>query len=155
MPRVHKLSHYPVEYGKMIRGCALGGKTTAVRFTENSVNQDGTLKTPREQAISLRYHYYGYLGSLKAEAGRLRKQDPQLLSDGERDTIELDHLREMVLVTVTEPATVTWQSRENSWQAKALAGAVTTGGSDAATEPAGLDEIAARLLAVQSKEGGK
>jgi hypothetical protein len=143
MPRTKSLQHYPDRYQEIIRECGLEGKQIEVLLDDY------------KQALKLRGHWYAFIGSLKAEVNRIQKGD-QPLTPGEEDLIQLASLSATVMVTIsTGPLiSLTFQSREHSWQAQALAGATvrTAEGKPTAT---GLDSAAMRLLAIQAEAQGR
>lgn len=147
MPRTKSIQHYPDRYQEIIRECGLEGKQIEVPVTD------------ARQAASLRGHWYAFIGALKAEAGRVQRDAAargRVLTAGEQDIIHLAGLSASVMVNILAgpPVTVVFQSREHSWQAKALRGAtvIETTGSPSAS---GLDTTAARLLAIQAEAQGR
>jgi hypothetical protein len=138
MPRIKSLNHYPDRYQEIIRECAIEGKQVILE------------PMPTTRALSLRGHWYAFVGALKAEA-RSRKARNAL---GDDDIIHLNELQATVMVQIENVggglARVTFQSREHSWQAAALRAAtiVTTDSRPTATN---LDETAARLLDIQKE----
>lgn len=142
MPRTKSLAHYPSRYAEIIRECGVGGKTIRV-----------TLPT-HGRALSMRGHWYAYIGALKSEVARIKKSQVGIPSAGEQDIMELLAQSPMVMLQVEAhpdgSADVVWQNRENSWQAQALAKAqITT--SDSQPTSTSLDDIASRLMRVQQE----
>ena len=146
MPRTKSLQHYPDRYQEIIRECGLEGKRI-----------DVPMDSP-QQAASLRGHWYAFIGSLKAHVGAFQRDAAskgRMLSGGEVDLQQLAGLASTVMVQIVDrdgAILLTFQSREHSWQAKALAGATVTQGEAAPSAPGTIDATAQRLMALQSKQ---
>jgi hypothetical protein len=140
MPSSKNLQHYPARYSEIVRECALQAKRVVVELPD------------AKKAMSLRGHWYAYIGALKAEAMRRKRGAPASIM--EDDICELAAQAEMTMVTVEQMTggrcRVIWQNRENSWQALAVATAIVTGGDSRPTATT-LDETAARLLDIQQE----
>lgn len=144
MPRAKSLSHYPARYGELVEACA-------VRSEQIDVKVDSL-----EQARSLRGHYYAYKGALMRTAQEITARRNAAggifpLTKGEADIVEKAKQAETVIVTILAidgQSILRFENRENSWQAKALAGAtsVDSGGKPTSGE---LDAIAARLAQIK------
>lgn len=141
MPRTKSLQHYPERYQEIVRECALQGKTVRVPLD--------TLK----QAMSLRGHWYAFVGSLKVHVRELEREP--LRARGSQDLIELAAQVSTVMVQIaSEPPAVIFQSREHSWQANALRRATVTAGDSKPSVD--LDDMQQRLMKIQQeKEDGK
>lgn len=145
MPRSRNLAHYPARYAKVIRECAVRNISSRLTFQQKD----------KGKALSMRGHFYAYIGVLKGEARRIAGKT-SVPSAGEQDIAELAKQAEMVMLTVEEESNgiivLTWQNREHSWQALALKRIE----SEAKDEEDGLDETASRLLKIQQEnEDGK
>ena len=140
MPRTKSLSHYPSRYQEIVRECAIEGKRLEIELPEI------------KRGLSMRGHWYAFVGSLKSEAARIKRDQHGLLTVGEADLLELAAQVSSVMVQVEAAASggcrVIWQNRENSWQAQALrAATITSGGSQPTSTE--LDSIAARLMKIK------
>jgi hypothetical protein len=133
------LSHYPSRYSEIIRECGEEGKRVTASFPS------------AEKALSLRGHYYAFLGALKREADALERAGG-LLSLEDAAIVDLAKVQPRVMLTVrtTGDGTtyVIWENREQSWQAQALAAATVEATDAAPMTPAGEGGLA-RLMQLQ------
>jgi len=142
MARTKSLTHYPTRYLEIVRECAIEGKITRVTLPDI------------KRGLSLRGHWYAFVGALKAEAARIKREASVLITAGEEDIRQVATLapRVMVQLEASEDGqcSVIWQSRDHSWQAQALREAVTTQ-SQVAPTAKGVEDIASRLMRIQQE----
>ena len=140
MPRIKPLNHFPDRYAEIIRQAALEGKQTIVPV--DSI----------KQGRQLRGHFYAYLGALKAAAAEAALQNRPLTA-GEVEIEHLSRLAPTVMAYLEDTGrmvTLTFQSREHSWQAKALAKAETVAAPSRPTATI-LEPSFERLLQIQQE----
>jgi len=146
MPRNKSISHYPARYPEIVRECALAGQEVRLAVAD------------RKQALSLRGHWFSFVGSIKAEGQRVTRQlallPTGLPSTAQQEILDLVAYQPMVMLTIEEregQVFVVWQNREQSWQARLLATATVTAGKPTAMT-AEQDAIGQRLLTAQQEK---
>lgn len=145
MPRSKKLAHYPSRYMEIIEACAVRAERVSVPAESEKMAQ------------KLQGHFYAFVGALQREAGGIKALRLADASRTTNDIVIMERAQQsaMVLCRVeceNEKWLTVFMSREESWQAKALAGAVVTQkGGDVAPQT-DLSESAERMMKLQ-KEG--
>jgi hypothetical protein len=96
MPSIRHPLHYPTEYFNVLERVALKHETVVVRC-----------ETP-EAARKLRGHFYAFIGSLKRAANSIKPEFADEFAWAQRTMCSL------------EGSTLTFQTRDQSWQAKLM-----------------------------------
>lgn len=142
MSRRKSLQYYPQEYWDSVRDSALGGKGRHVVCP--------TMK----HALSLRGHFYAFIGSLRWEAERLAALPSR--TPAEEEIVHLATVSARVMVQVSPgtdgSATVSWLNRDESWQAKLMKTSVVD--DVPVTEHTASDDFLRRVAEIQGSLDG-
>lgn len=155
MPRSKKLAHYPSRYMDIIEACAVRAERVSVPAKETET-PEGEIIPALKMAEKLQGHFYAFVGALQKEAQTLRAQNAPKASRIANDIVIMERAAQsaMVLCRVEQVGAeyfTVFMSREESWQAKALLGAVTTkGGTSVPQED--FSESAERLMRMQKEK---